>query len=199
MLTQPLPALLAMQPPLPEPVDLLSPPRPRPAPPLPLPLPADPDTITGWLTLPANKLTEADAIQRLRGVPQRYENLPIDPDAAAIQSLVSECMTGADELTCFVTMVGGPIIAPYVVLVHCLSPYTAGFGTTSQFQGKTFGFLGECVGTQPPPHQRANRWIGRNREPHQRGRPDPRRGARPLWDPRGDHTHDRPVNRHMLD
>ena len=147
MLNQPPPALLAMQPPLPTPVDL--PPPPRPAPP-PLPLPADPDTITGWLTLPANNLTEADAIQRLRGVAQRYQDLPDDPDAAAIQSLVSECMTGADELTCFVTTVGGPGIAPYVVLVHCLSPYTAGFGTTSQFQSKTFGFLGECVGTQLP-------------------------------------------------
>ena len=136
-----------MQPPLSAPVDL--PPPPRPAPP-PLPLLADPATITSWLPLPANKLTEADAIQRLRGVAQRYEDLPIDPDAAAVQSLVSECMTGADELTCFVTMVGGPGIAPYVVLVHCLSPYTAGFGTTSQFQGKTFGFLRECVGTQLP-------------------------------------------------
>lgn len=60
MLNQPPPALLAMQPPLPAPVDL--PPPPRPAPP-PLPLPADPDTITGWLTLPANNLTEADALQ----------------------------------------------------------------------------------------------------------------------------------------
>jgi hypothetical protein len=147
MLNQPPLALLAMQPPLPEPVDL--PPPPRPALP-PLPLPADPDTLTGWLTLPANKLTEADAIQRLCGVAQRYEDLSNDPDAAAIQSLVSECMTGADELTCFVTMVGSPDIAPYVVLVHCLNPYTAGFGTTSQFQGKTFCFLEECVGIQPP-------------------------------------------------
>ena len=152
MLNQPPPALLAMQPPLPAPVDL--PPPPRPAPP-PLPLPADPDTITGWLTLPANKLSEAEAVQRLRGVAQRYEDLPDAPDAAAIQSLVSECMTGADDLTCFVTTVGGPGIAPYVVLVHCLSPYTAGFGTTSQFQGKTFGFLGECVGTQLPPSSKS--------------------------------------------
>jgi hypothetical protein len=65
------------------------------------------DTITGWLALPANKLTEADAIQRLRGVAQRYDDLAAEPDAPAIQGLVLECIT-ADELSCFVTTVGGP-------------------------------------------------------------------------------------------
>jgi hypothetical protein len=64
-------------------------------------------------------------------------------------------MTGADELTCFVTTVGGPDIAPSVMLINCLSPYTAGFGTTSQFQGKTCGFLGECGETQLPPSSRS--------------------------------------------
>jgi hypothetical protein len=194
MLNQPPLALLAMLSPPPGPVDL--PPLPRPAPP-PLPLPADPDTITGWLTLPANKLTEVDATQRLRGVVQCYDDLAAKPDAPAIQGLVSECMT-ADELTCFVTTVGGPGIAPYVVLVHCLSPYTAGFDTTSQFQGKTFGFLGEGVGAQlPPPRQGATQWSRGNREPHQCGHPGPRRGARPLWEPRGEHPNDRPGSPHL--
>jgi hypothetical protein len=110
----------------------------------------DPYTITAWLTLPSNKIIKADVIQRLRGVAQHYVDLTVESDAPAIQSLVSECMT-ADEFTCFVTTVGGLGIAPYVMIVHCLGPYTAGFGTTGQFQGKTFGFLRECVGAQLPP------------------------------------------------
>jgi hypothetical protein len=107
--------------------------------------------LTGWLTHPTNQITEEDAIQRLRGVlSQCYNDLAAEPDATAIQGLSSECMT-ADELTCFVTMKTGTGFAPYVVILHCLSPYITGFGTTSQFQGKTFGFLGECVGAQLPP------------------------------------------------
>jgi hypothetical protein len=57
----------------------------------------------------------------------------------------------ADELTCFVTMVTSTSLAPYVMIMQYLGPYTTGFGTTSQFQGKTFSFLGECIGAQLPP------------------------------------------------
>ena len=95
MLNQPPPALLAMIPPPPGPVDLTPPPRPAPPP----------------LPLPANKLREADAIQRRCGIAQCYDDLAVEPDDPAIQGLVSECMT-ADELTCFVMTVGGPGIAP---------------------------------------------------------------------------------------
>ena len=151
MLNQPPLALPAMLPPPPGMVNL--PPPPRPAPPL-LLLSVDPYTITAWLTLPSNKIIKADVIQRLRGVAQHYVDLTVESDAPAIQSLVSECMT-ADEFTCFVTTVGGLGIAPYVMIVHCLGPYTAGFGTTGQFQGKTFGFLRECVGAQLPPSSRS--------------------------------------------
>ena len=105
-------------------------------------MPADPDMLTSWLTHQTNQITKADAIQRLHGVSQRYDDLAAETDATAIQGLLSECMT-ADELTCFVMTVTGTGLAPYVVIVHCLGPYATGFGT--------FGFLGECVGAQLPP------------------------------------------------
>ena len=97
-------------------------------------MPADPDMLTSWLTHQTNQITEADAIQRLCRVSQRYNDLAAEPDTTviqAIQGLLSECMT-ADKVTCFVPTVTGTGLAPYVMIMHCLGPYTTGYGTTSQ-------------------------------------------------------------------
>ena len=99
-------------------------------------MPADPDMLTSWLTHQTNQITKADAIQRLHGVSQRYDDLAAETDATAIQGLLSECMT-ADELTCFVMTVTGTGLAPYVVIVH----YTENGKRYNRLQKDTIGHI----------------------------------------------------------